>query len=73
MWDERVATAQKENRVSRMGVPELTNPKGNDRVDELLKQGADMHFFGPELFLGVSERQLKKELQDRKAKEMTFL
>lgn len=56
-----------------MWVPGRTNIKGNDMVDELARQGTDIHFIGPEPSFGVSKRQLKKRFQHWEGKERIFL
>lgn len=44
-----------------------------DIADELAQEDADLHLIVPEPFFGAPKYQLKKELQDWGAKEMTLL
>lgn len=69
MSDEGDITGHKNN-VFVMWVSEQTNTKGNDIVDWLAKQGANM-FIGA--FFDVTKFPIKKEVQDWRPGEMASL
>lgn len=45
-----------------MWIPWHTNTEGTDMADKLAKQDADIHFIAPELFFGVAEHHINKQL-----------